>query len=79
MKQSGAVLVRRSATWSERLQWKPTLKHLEVCHISILGVDIELDLGHGHIHVDAVKDLTESGAGIVLDSVVVGRRVRIGA
>lgn len=37
------------------------MEHLEVLNVQIFRVHIELDLGHGDVHVDAVKDLAEGG------------------
>lgn len=40
---------------------EPTLQHLEVLNVCIFRVDVELDSGHGDVHVYAVKDLAECG------------------
>lgn len=54
----------------ERPKQKLTLQDFEVLNVQILRVDIELDLGHGHIHVDAVEDLAEGSTGLVLGSLL---------
>jgi hypothetical protein len=36
------------------------LQDLEILDIQVFRVHIELDLGHGDIHVDTVKNLAES-------------------
>lgn len=39
------------------------MQNFEVLDVGIIATDVELDLGHGHVHVYAVKDLAERGAG----------------
>jgi hypothetical protein len=35
------------------------LKDLEILDVKVFGVHVELDLGHGHVHVDTVENLAE--------------------
>ncbi len=45
-----------------------TLQDLEVLDVGILGVDIELDSGHGDIEEDAIVDLAKGSSGAKLRS-----------
>jgi hypothetical protein len=47
------------------------LQDLEILNIQVFRVHIELDLGHGDVHVDTVKNLAEgSTRKAVLESVM---------
>ncbi len=41
-----------------------TLEDLEILQVCVFGIDVALDSVHGDIHIDAVKDLAESGTAL---------------
>lgn len=53
-----------------------TLQDLEILNVGIFTVGVELDSGHGHVHVDAVEYLAEGGTADVLGQLDHGRLAR---
>lgn len=39
---------------------------LEIFEVGVFGVDVELDAAHRHVEEDAVVDLAEGGAGMMV-------------
>jgi hypothetical protein len=47
------------------------LENLEILDVQVFRVHIELDLGHGNVHVNAVEDLAQGGTEkAVLESII---------
>ena len=47
------------------------MEDLEILNVQVFRVHVELDLGHGDVHVDAVKDLAQGGTEkAVLESII---------